>query len=138
MTVMLDTFLLTENTAVTAKGDSSAVDVSTASNRIFLLTLSVAQVIEQESIELSLFTSAAGTAWDTKPLTSLPQKFYPGDYPLLIDLSESPDVKFVRVHWDVNRWGRGSSTPEFTITVRLREVPAELLHQARAEALSRR
>ncbi len=54
---MLDTFLVPENTVVTAKGDSPAVDVSTAANPAFLMTLSISRVIEQESIEVSVFTS---------------------------------------------------------------------------------
>ncbi len=135
---MLDTFLVPENTVITAKGDSAGCDLSDASNRVFLLTLNVVKVIEQESIELSVFTSADGATWETKPLTSLPQKFYTGTYPLLVDLSHVPDAKFVRAHWEVNRWGRGASTPEFTIAVRLREVPSEVLRDAQAEAATRR
>ena len=135
---MLDTYLVPENTLITGKGDSAAVDVSGAANRAFLLTLNIAKVIEQESIELTVFTSPDAATWDPKPLTSLPQKFYPGDYPLLVDLSQKPEAKFIRVHWDVNRWGRGTPNPEFTVSLRLREIPAELLEEARAEATTRR
>lgn len=124
---MIDTFVLPEKTVVTASGDSTPVELSGAGSRVFLLTLSITSVIEQESIELIVFTSADGTSWDPKPVTTLPQKFYPGEYPLLVDLSASPDVKFVRVHWDVNRWGRGVNTPKFEAGIRFREVPAEML-----------
>ena len=135
---MLDAFLVPEKTIVTAKGDSAAVDVSAASNPVFLLTLSVSDVVEQESIEISLFTSADGTTWESKPVASLPQKFYVGEYPLLVDLSSATDAKFVRAHWEVARWGRGPVEPRFELGLRLREVSREALQEAQAEAQSRR
>jgi hypothetical protein len=135
---MIDVLLLPANTVVTAKGDSEALDVSTAANPVFLATLSVTKIVEQEAIELSFFTSADGTTWDTKPVTSLPQKFYVGEYPLLVDLSNANGARFVRAHWEVNRWGRGPVTPNFEVGLRVREIPSELLQEARAEAATRR
>ena len=117
---MVDAFLVPANTIVTAKGDSEPLDISGAANPVFLLTLSIDSIVEQEAIDVSLFTSADGTTWDAKPVASLPQKFYPGKYPLLVDLSSVPDAKFVRAHWEVNRWGRGSTDTE----VRDRHTPA--------------
>jgi len=135
---MLDAFLVPANTVVTAKGDSAPLDISEAASRVFLLTLSVSSIVEQEAIEVSLFTSADGTTWETKPVASLPQKFYLGEYSLLVDLSQSPSAKFVRAHWEVTRWGRGSTTPKFEIGLRLREVSKEALQEAEAEAHTRR
>jgi hypothetical protein len=135
---MLDAFLVPANTVVTAKGDSAPLDISEAASRVFLLTLYVSSIVEQEAIEVSLFTSADGTTWETKPAACLPQKFYPGEYPLLVDLSQSADAKFVRAHWEVNRWGRGSTTPKFEMALRLREVSKEALQEAEAEAHTRR
>jgi hypothetical protein len=135
---MLDAFLLPEKTVVTAKGDSEALDVSAASNPVFLVTLTVNEVVEQESIEIAMFTSADGTTWEAKPVATLTQKFYPGDYPLLMDLTAAPNAKFVRAHWDVNRWGRGPTTPRFVCGVRIREVTPEALLEAKAEATARR
>lgn len=135
---MLDAFLIPEKSVVIAKGDSEALDVSAASNPVFLVTLSVNEVVEQESIEITLFTSADGTTWEAKPVATLTQKFYVGEYPLLVDLTATPNAKFVRAHWDVNRWGRGSTTPKFVCGVRIREVPQEALLEAKAEASTRR
>jgi hypothetical protein len=134
---MFDIFLVPEKTILTAKGDSEPLDVSAASNPIFLLTLSIFEVIEQESIEVSLFTSADGATWETKPVAAFPQSFYVGSYPLLVDLSGS-GAKFVRAHWEVNRWGRGVTTPKFEIGLRIREVAREAFLEARAEAQARR
>jgi len=135
---MLDAFLVPANTVITAKGDSAPLEISEAANRVFLLTLSITSIVEQEAIEVSLFTSADGTTWETKPVASLPQKFYLGEYPLLVDLSPAPSAKFIRGHWEVTRWGRGSTTPKFEIGLRLREVSKEALEEAEAEAHTRR
>lgn len=124
---MLDVFLVPEGTVVTANGDSTAAELAAAENRAFLVTLSITAIVEQESIELSVFVSADGTTWEAKPLAALAQKFYLGEYPLLVDLADHPQAHFLRAHWDVSRWGRGPTTPRFEIGVRLREVPAGLL-----------
>ena len=134
---MIDVFVIPQNTVVTAKGDSEPLDLSSAANPAFLATLSVTKIVEQESIELSFFTSADGTTWGTKPIASLPQRFYVGEYPLLVDLSQADGVKFLRAHWEVARWGRGPVTPNFEIALRVREIPADLLREARAEAATR-
>lgn len=43
-------------------------------------------------------------------------------------------MKFVRAHWEVARWGRGTETPMFEFSVALKEIPAEVLRAATAEA----
>jgi hypothetical protein len=131
---MIDTVLVAEKTVVNAKGDSPYVDLSGASGRVFLLTLEITRIIEQESLEISIYGSADGTTWGAKPVVTLPQKFYAGQSPLLLDLTAHPDVKFVRAHWEVARWGRGTETPMFEFSLRLKEIPPEVLRQAAAEA----
>src|SRR5579863_4834970 len=129
----MNTALVAEKTVVTAKGDGAAVDVSGAANRVFLLTLTITNIIEQEALEIGIYGSADGAAWSAKPIVSFPQRFYRGETPLLLDLTAHADVKFVRAHWDVARWGRGTETPMFEFGVTLREVPADILKEAAAE-----
>jgi len=131
---MIDTILVTEKTVVSVKGDGSAVDLGGASGRVFLLTLDITKIVEQEALDLSVYGSVDGTTWGAKPLVSYPQKFYCSQSPLLLDLTAHPEVKFVRAHWDVARWGRGVETPMFEFGVRLKEIPADILREATAEA----
>ena len=131
---MIDTVLVAEKTVVTAKGDGPAVDVNGAASRVFLLTLEITKIIEQESLEVSVYGSADGAAWGAKPVVTFPQKFYCGQSPLLLDLTAHADVKVVRAHWEVARWGRGVETPMFEFGVRLKEIPADVLREAAAEA----
>ncbi len=131
---MIDTVLVADKTVVSAKGDGPSVDLSGASGHVFLLTLEISKIIEQESLEVSINGSADGAAWGAKPLVAFPQKFYCGQTPLLLDLTTHPDVKFVRAHWEVARWGRGVETPMFEFGLSLKEVPAQVLREAAAEA----
>ena len=131
---MIDTFLVADNTVVTAKGDGPTVDVAAASSRVFLVTLDIAKIIEQESLEVSIHGSADGATWGAKPIVTFPQKFYRGQLPLLLDLTPHPDVKFVRAHWEVARWGRGTETPMFEFSLKLKEIPPDVLREATAEA----
>jgi hypothetical protein len=131
---MIETFLVAEKTVVSAKGDGPAVDVSGAASRVFLLTLEITKIIEQESLEVSVSGSTDGATWGAKAIATFPQKFYCGQSPLLLDLTAHPDVKFVRAHWEVGRWGRGTETPMFEFGVWLKEIPADVLRDAKAEA----
>jgi len=131
---MIDTELVAAKTVVSAKGDGPTVDVSGAGGRVFLVTLEITQIIEQESLEVSIHGSADGATWSAKTLAAFPQKFYRGQSPLLLDLTAHPEVKFVRAHWEVARWGRGTETPMFEFGVSLKEIPADVLRDAAAEA----
>ena len=130
---MIDTALVPK-AKVTAKGDGPAIDISKAGNRVFLLTLAILDILEQQSLDVSIFGSVDGTTWSAKPLASFPQKFYRGEHPLLLDITGQNDVKLIRAHWEVARWGRGSETPMFEFQITLKEVPPDVLKEAAAEA----
>ena len=132
---MTDTFLVPQNT-VNAKGDGSPVDISSALSRVFLLNLNITRIVEQEALDVSVYGSADGAIWSPKPLAAFPQKFYAGDHPLLLDLTGHSEVKFVRAHWEVNRWGRGTEVPMFEFAVSIKKVPSDVLKEATAEAQS--
>jgi hypothetical protein len=127
---MWEAFLVPEKTMVSARGDGPPLDVSGSEGRIFLLTLEITDIIEQESLDVSIFGSADGATWEAKPVAAFPQKFYREEVPLLLSLSARPELKFIRAHWEVNRWGRGTLTPMFEFCVKLREVPQEILAEA--------
>lgn len=131
---MTEAVLVPAKTVANAKGDGPALDVSGASNRVFLVTLAITRIIEQESLDVSIFASADGAEWGAKSIAAFPQKFYCEESPLLLDLTAHPEMKFVRAHWEAARWGRGTETPMFEFGVTIKEVPAEILKAATAEA----
>ena len=134
---MIDTFLVPAKTTVTSKGDGNAIDVSGASQATLLATLEISKIVEQESLDVSIYGSSDGTTWSPKPLVAFPQQFYRGQIPLLLDLAAHPDTRYVRAHWEVGRWGRGSEVPMFEFQVTLKQIPPEVLREAAAEAHSR-
>ena len=90
---MVDTFLVPEKTVAQTKGDGQMVDVSGASNRVFLLSLNITGIVEQESLDVSIHGSGDGTTWSPKPVTNFPQKFYQAQHPLLLTSSSDPQFQ---------------------------------------------
>lgn len=111
---MLPNFLIPE-TVIREAGMSPELSVDSAQGRLLLLTLGITRIIEQQSLDLSVWGSTDNVEWGAKPLISFPQKFYCGTYQLLIDLSQHPDIKHLRAKWQVSRWGRGDPKPLFGI-----------------------
>jgi hypothetical protein len=131
---MLEAYLVPEKTVATGKGDGPSVGLSLAENRVFLLNLAISAIVEQEALDVAIYTSADGEAWEAKPILAFPQKFYRGESLLLLDLREHPQVQFVRARWDAIRWGRGPESPHFEFCLTLREVALEILRDAEAQA----
>src|SRR5579862_8346198 len=136
-TAIAEINLVPAGTTASAKGDGPVVDVPSSHTQVFLVTLAITKIIEQESLDVSIYGSADGATWSVKSIAAFPQKFYCEEVPLLLDLSEHADVKLVRAHWEVARWGRGTETPLFELGVIMKEVPAQILQEARAEAKAR-
>jgi len=131
---MIDASLIKGKIVATCKGDGPALDLSDATCSVFLVTLEITKIIEQESLDISIYGSPDCVTWGAKSIAAFPQKFYCGETPLLLDMSAHADVKFIRLHWEVARWGRGTETPMFEFDVKMKEVPANILREATAEA----
>jgi len=123
---MLPQFLLPETT-VREAGTGSELRLGDQQGETLILTLGITRIIEQESIDVSIWGSADGSDWGTKPLVAFPQKFYCGTYQILIDLSDRSDVKFLRAKWAVNRWGKGDPKPLFTIYLFVQQMSQKLV-----------
>ena len=111
---MLPNFLVPE-TVVREAGTGPESSIGSIPGGLLLLTLGITRIIEQQSLDISVWGSADNVDWGAKPLLSFPQKFYCGTYQLFLDLSQHPDVKFLRAKWQVSRWGRGDPKPLFGI-----------------------
>lgn len=109
-------FLLPE-TLICQDGNGPVLDVQDSPARLISLTMGITRIMEQQSIDVAVHGSADGENWGDKPIASYPQKFYCGVYNLLVDIEPRPEVRYLRVSWKVNRWGRGDRTPVFSIYV---------------------
>jgi hypothetical protein len=111
---MLPNFLIPE-TVIREASTGPELSVGSTPGGLLLLTLGITRIIEQQSLDISIWGSTDSVDWGAKPLLSFPQKFYCGAYQLILDLNQHPDVKFLRAKCQVSRWGRGDPKPLFGI-----------------------
>ncbi len=123
---MLPAFVLPETT-IREAGTSPALDLGQSQGGQVLLTLGITRIIEQESLDVSVWGSADNADWGAKPLVAFPQKFYCGTYQVMLDLGRYPDVKYLRVKWQAGRWGKGDPKPLFGLYVFAQELEEKTL-----------
>jgi hypothetical protein len=105
---MVPAFLFPESIA-REDGHGAEISLGESRARPLLLTLGITRILEQGILDVSIWGSADGQAW--QPLASFPQKFYCGTYSLMLDLSRSLEIRYLRAHWRMSRWGGGDSKP---------------------------
>ena len=113
---MFPNFLLPESVS-REDGSGPSMGLGESQGKLISLTLGITRIVEQESLGLSIWGSADGNDWGSKPLASFSQKFYCGTYTILLDLSRHPGVRHLRCQWKMNRWGRGEQKPLFDFYV---------------------
>ncbi|HLW97261.1 MAG TPA: hypothetical protein VKR82_01335 [Candidatus Acidoferrales bacterium] len=116
--------LIPRGTRVESNGDGETLDISGSTTRTFFCTLEVFDQIEQESLDVSVWGSTDGQAWGAHPIIKLPQVFYRGNEHMILDLTMRPELRFVRAHWDLVRWGRVAPLPMFVMGLQASEIPA--------------
>jgi len=115
-------YLVPPETVAETAGESAAFELGALAGKLLLVVLRVAEIIEQESLHVSVWGSVDGKDWGSQPLFWFPQKFYRGATPAALDLGQRPDVKFLQARWEVNRWGRGYPRPYFKFDVEIQQV----------------
>lgn len=115
-------YLIPLETVVETGGKGPALELGPLAGKPLLLALRIADIIEQESLHVSVWGSADGENWGTQALFWYPQKFYRGAVPAALDLRQRPEIKFLQARWEVNRWGRGYPRPHFKFAVEIQEL----------------
>jgi len=118
------THLVRPETVIEADGEGAALELGVLAGKPLLIVLRIDEIIEQESLQVSIWGSADGQQWGEKALFWYPQKFYRGASPAALDLSQRPEIKFLKARWETNRWGRGYPRPLFKFAVEVQELPA--------------
>jgi hypothetical protein len=122
---MLPTLLMPESIA-RADGNGPEIDLGSKRGKLMVLTLGITRIIEQESLEVSIWGSSDGEKWGLRPLATFPPKFYCGIYSILLNLAAQPDVRFLKVGWKMSRWTRGETVPMFGFYVYAEESGARI------------
>ena len=112
---MLPRFLVHEDVR---REDGTSVPLEVGSVQQIDLKLVITQTREQESLVVSLEGSPDGVEWEKRPLFAFPQKFYCGTYTRSIDLSQHPEVRYLRARWTMNSWSRTDARPSFAFYLR--------------------
>jgi len=115
-------FLVPAGTTVEGSGQGAPLELGGLAGKPLLLILQVEEVLEQESLHVSIWGSADGQNWGTQALFWFPQKFYSGATPAAVDLGQRTDIKFLQARWEVNRWGRGIPRAHFKFAVEVQEA----------------
>jgi hypothetical protein len=90
-------------------GTSEEIVLGKTSGRPLLLTLGITQILEQESLDVSIWGSADREQW--RQIAAYPRKFYCGTYLLLVDLARVTHIRYLRVQWRMGRWGETGPEP---------------------------
>jgi hypothetical protein len=115
-------YLVASETVVETDGKGPAFELGPLAGKSLLIALRITDIIEQESLHVSVWGSADGQNWGTQALFWYPQKFYRGAVPAALDLRQRPEIKFLQARWAVNRWGRGYPRPHFKVAVEIQEL----------------
>jgi len=111
---MTPIFVLPE-TVVREDGRSAEIALEASTGRVLMLTLGITRVLERETLEVSIHASRDGSTWQR--LAAFPKKSYCGTYSLLVDLSDKPEMRYLRIHWNVSRWDDAVQKPVFAFFV---------------------
>lgn len=122
---MLRDVLLPES-IVRADGKGPEIHLGPKRGKLLVLTLGITRILEQESLEITVWGSSDGERWGTKPLAKFPPKFYCGLYSILLNLGSREDVQYLRVHWQMSRWNKRESVPMFGFYVYAEESGARV------------
>jgi hypothetical protein len=112
-------YLVPAGTVVETAGARPAFELGSLAGKQVLILLRITDVIEQESLHVSIWGSTDGQGWGDKALFWFPQEFYCGAKPAALDLRQRPEIKFLQARWEVNRWGRGYPLPSFTFALEI-------------------
>jgi hypothetical protein len=115
-------YLVAAEIVVETNGASPAYELGVLAGKPLVIVLHITDIIEQESLHVSIWGSTDGQDWGPQALFWYPQKFYRGMTPAALDLRQRPEIKFLQARWEVNRWGRGYPRPCFKFAVEIQEL----------------
>jgi hypothetical protein len=110
------------------KGDGTGPVVPLGEHRskLLVITLGISDVVERTGLTVSVWGSPDQQQWGDKPLLTFRQRQYCGVYSVLLNMAMHTDVRYLRVQWSMNLWGRGERIPMFGFEVFLEESGARV------------
>jgi hypothetical protein len=103
-------------------GSGPALELSPSERgKLLMVTLVINTVLEHETLFVSIWGSPDGENWATTPVASFAPKHYCGIYSILLNLSASPQIGYIRAQWRMQPWKTTIKEPmfDFCISVEL-------------------
>jgi hypothetical protein len=101
-------------------------------SKLLVVTLGITDVVERTGLSVSVWGSPDQIDWGAKPLVTFRQRQYCGVYSVLLNMATHTEIRYLRVQWNMNRWGRGERVPFFGFEVFLEESGARVSSSALA------
>ena len=105
-------------------GAGPAIDLGLDRGNLFVISMGINHVIENERLTLSIWGSLDGNNWGEQPLVSFPPKSYCGVYSTFLNLAAHPHVRYLRAKWSMARGTRGDKPPLFGFYITAQESAA--------------
>jgi hypothetical protein len=116
----------------TGDGEGPVVPLDEYCSRLLVVTLGISDVVERTGLNVSVWGSPDQADWGAKPLLTFRQRQYCGVYSVLLNLAKQNEIRYLRVQWSMNRWGKGERSPLFGFEVFLEESGARVSGSALA------
>jgi hypothetical protein len=107
-------------------GIGPVVPLEAYGSKLLVVTLDITNVVERTGLTVSVWGSTDETEWGAKPLVAFRQRQYCGVYSVLLNLALRPEIQYVRVQWNMNRWGKTDRVPQFGFEVFVEESGARI------------
>ncbi len=107
-------------------GVGPAVELDEYRGKLLVVTLGITAVVERTGLTVSVWGSPDELEWGAKPLITFRQRQYCGVYSVLLNLAQHPEIRSLRVQWNMNRWGKGERIAQFGFQVFLEESGARV------------
>jgi hypothetical protein len=88
---------------VSGNGSGPAIRLDNAAGQPLQLELSITRMMERHILDVSIWRSSDGINWGSYPLSVLPHRYYCGVYQHWLDLSDHPQVRYLRVKYELTR-----------------------------------
>jgi hypothetical protein len=113
-------------------GVGPVVALDQSCSKLLVVTLDITDVVERTGLTVSVWGSPDQVEWGAKPLVTFRQRQYCGVYSVLLNLAMHPEIRHLRVQWNMNRWGRTERVPLFGFEVFVEESGARVSSAALA------
>src|ERR1700746_3344885 len=77
-------------------GESAPFELGPLASKALLIILRITEIVEQESLHVSIWGSSNGKDWGKQAIFWFPQKFYKSATPAALDLRQQQQIKFLK------------------------------------------